>query len=74
MSQISYMTIHMFHGKPYPELGFQQWLLASKIKLYMRAGLNRAQANTSSMFGVGKNTRVRITSNRAMRSMKEQGL
>ena len=32
--------------------------MASKRQLYMRAGLNRAQANTSSMFGVVKNTRV----------------
>ena len=40
----------------------------------MRAGLNRAQANTGSMFGVIKDTRVRIEDNRAMGYKKEQGL
>ena len=40
----------------------------------MRAGLNRALTSTNSMFGVLKDTRVRITGHRAMAPKKVEGL
>ena len=54
-------------------LDFQQRLLPSKSKLYMRAGLNRAQADTGSMFGVMKDTRTRITGDRATGAEEKKG-
>ena len=53
------------HGKSHPVLDARHRLLTHKCQLDMCAGLNRAQANTSSMFGVITNTRIRITGNRA---------
>ena len=39
----------------------------------MRASLNRAHANTSSVLGVIETTRVRITGNRAMEPKRREG-
>ena len=74
ISEIPCMTVHMLHGKSRSVLDFQQRLLTGERKLYVCAGLNRAQANTSSMFGIIEDTRIRIMGNRAVGSKKGQGL
>ena len=51
-------------------LDFLHRLLARKCQLNMSAGLNRAQANTSSMSEVKMNARIRITDNWATRPAK----
>ena len=50
------MAVNVFDGKPQPVLNFQHRLLTRMCQLDVCAGLNRAQAHTSSMFGVIRNT------------------
>ena len=73
VSKILCVTVHMLHSKSLPVLDFQQRLLTGKRWLYVRASLNRAQANTSSMLGVKENTRVHITGNRAVGPKEGEG-
>ena len=72
VSKILRVNVHMLHGKSLPALDFQQQLLARDFKLYVRANMDCAQANTSSMLGIIHNSRTRITGNRAM--VPEDGL
>ena len=50
-TQISTMTIHVLHGKAQSVLNTNH-RLTSKRQLHMSAGLDRAQADTSSMHGI----------------------
>ena len=56
ITQVNSVAVQVLHGEPV--LGLQRRPLTCKCQLNMCAGLNRAQAHTSSMFGVKKNTRI----------------
>ena len=65
ITQVPGVAVHVLHGKSWSVLDAQHRLLSCKCQLNMCAGLSRAQAHTSSMFGVTVNTRICITGNRA---------
>ena len=67
------MTIHVLHGESQPVLDAQGGALTSQCQLHMRAGLDRAQAHTSSVFGIIINTCFFVAGNRATRAKNVQG-
>ena len=66
-TQISTMTVHVLHGEPRFALNEYHGLLTSECQLHMCTSLDRAQANTTSMLRIIKNTRLLIPGHRTMR-------
>ena len=66
--QSSTVTIHVFHGEPKFALGENHGPLTCESQLHIRTSLDRAQANSSSVFRIMVNTRIRITGNLATRT------
>ena len=72
VTQIATMTAHVFHGKSQSVLNTNHRLLTCERQLHMCACLDRAQTNTGSVHGIIKNTRLFVSSHRAMRTKKRQ--
>ena len=72
IAQVTSMTKNVLHGESPSVLGAQGGALTSQCQLNMRAGLDRAQAHTSGVFGVSIDTCFLVAGNRATRAKKVQ--
>ena len=72
ITQIPSVTVHVLHGEPQPVLDTDHGPLTCERQLHMCAGLDRAQAHSSSLFRILKNTRLLISGHWTMRTKERQ--
>ena len=72
ITQISIVTVHVLHGESKPVLGAQHGPLTCECQLHVCTSLDRAQANTSSVLRIKKDTCLLITDNLARMSEERQ--